>query len=77
MKNAVVKMKDFERVFYAAEDVFFATDKCHLRRESRERIDAKISAFHKAVAGLPVRREKKRAEWLGAAIQRLKSIWSE
>ena len=66
MNGDRIKMSDFERVFFLAEDVFAAIDRCHLRKKSRDIVDKKISAFHRAVTALPVERRKKRTEWFGA-----------
>ena len=49
---------EFNQIAYAANDVFMAMDKCHLRRANRERIDALQRKFTQVLIALGEKNKK-------------------
>lgn len=50
---------ELRRILFAAEDVFAAIDKCHLRRENRKRVDALQSKFRQTIIEITKNKQTK------------------
>ena len=53
---------EFNALYNLFEAVATAIDKCHLRKPQRERVDAAISNFRRAVINLPAKKKPSKTE---------------
>lgn len=51
-RKCAISVADFSALYWRFEAVASAVDKCRLRRPQRERVDAAVSKFRRAVIGL-------------------------